>query len=386
MLHVRTRLPQTTSVLTSRWLRFASSRARALVYTDRGEPTNVLQGLSYDLPPLKSDEVRVRFRYSPQNPADLNVIQGSYPERAPPSEIVPKSAEGKPYYIAGSEGFATVEELPKGDSSGLKVGDWVIMGKSQQGTWSSRSNLPLDGQFPIARSSSSTLSEIQAATLGINPPTAYRMLTDYETLQPGDWVIQNGGNSQVGLAVIQLAKEWGFKTVNFVRDRENIEDLRQELQELGADHVVTYSELADKSFRKKLAEWTGGAPIKLGLNCVGGQDTSNMAKLLSPNATLVTYGAMSMQPLSLPSSLFIFKNLKSVGFWMSEWYKRFDVNNDERKKMTDELVKMMEEGKMRAPKAEIVELKGSDEDVGRIAREAIKDVKGKKIVFTFPDE
>lgn len=55
--------------------------------------------------------------------------------------------------------------------------------------------------------------------MGVNPPTAYRMMKDYETLNKGDWIIQNGGNSQVGLAVIQLAKEWGLKTVNFVRDR-----------------------------------------------------------------------------------------------------------------------------------------------------------------------
>lgn len=45
------------------------------------------------------------------------------------------------------------------------------------------------------------------------------MLKDYEKLEQGDWIIQNGGNSQVGLAVIQLAKEWGLKTINFVRDR-----------------------------------------------------------------------------------------------------------------------------------------------------------------------
>lgn len=87
------------------------------------------------------------------------------------------------------------------------------------GTWSSRSNLPAEGLFPVPRSASPTLSELQAATLGINPPTAYRMLKDYELLKKGDWVVQNGGNSQVGLAVIQLAKEWGLSTINFVRDR-----------------------------------------------------------------------------------------------------------------------------------------------------------------------
>ena len=37
-----------------------------------------------------------------------------------------------------------------------------------------------------------------AATIGVNPCTAYRLLRDFETLHEGDCVIQNGANSQVG--------------------------------------------------------------------------------------------------------------------------------------------------------------------------------------------
>src|ERR1700687_5863248 len=36
---------------------------------------------------------------------------------------------------------------------------------------------------------------LQLAMLGINPPTAYLMLTQYVTLRPGAWVIQNSANS-----------------------------------------------------------------------------------------------------------------------------------------------------------------------------------------------
>lgn len=144
-----------------------------------------------------------------------------------------------------------------------------------------------------------------------------------------------------------------------------------------------YSELADKSFKAQLQEMTDGSPLQLGLNCVGGKDTANMAKLLGKDATLVTYGAMSMQPLSLPSSLFIFKNLTSKGFWLTTWYKACSF--DERMAMTKELVALMEAGKLRAPECEIVDLSGSDEQVGRRAREAIAETRGKKVVFRFVD-
>lgn len=77
----------------------------------------------------------------------------------------------------------------------------------------------------------------------VNPSTAYRMLKDFVTLTPGDVVIQNGANSAVGRAVIQIAKIMDVTTVNVVRSRENIAELKQELQGLGADYVWTEEEL-----------------------------------------------------------------------------------------------------------------------------------------------
>lgn len=43
-------------------------------------------------------------------------------------------------------------------------------------------------------------------------------------------VVQNGANSGVGVAVIQLAKQMGIKTVNIVRNRPEIDKLKQKLQ------------------------------------------------------------------------------------------------------------------------------------------------------------
>lgn len=56
------------------------------------------------------------------------------------------------------------------------------------------------------------------------------------------------------------------------------------------------------------------------LNCVSGKDTTAMTRLLGDNAHLVSYGAMSKQPLSLPTSAFIFKNLAAHGYWQNRWY------------------------------------------------------------------
>ena len=58
----------------------------------------------------------------------------------------------------------------------------------------------------------------------------------------GDVVLQNGANSGVGLSVIQLAAAWGLVSLNVVRDRENIDELKETLMNLGASYVFTEEE------------------------------------------------------------------------------------------------------------------------------------------------
>ena len=69
-----------------------------------------------------------------------------------------------------------------------------------------------------------------------------------------------------------------------------------------------------------------------------------MARYLSNDAYLVSYGAMSKQPLSLPTSLFIFKNLTAKGFWQSQWYLKKSAQ--EREELMKVLVGLIGEGKV----------------------------------------
>ena len=48
------------------------------------------------------------------------------------------------------------------------------------------------------------------ATIAVNPGTAYRMLKDFVALKSGDVVIQNGANSAVGQAVIQVKNSFEY--------------------------------------------------------------------------------------------------------------------------------------------------------------------------------
>ncbi len=99
-----------------------------------------------------------------------------------------------------------------------------------------------------------------------------------------------------------------------------------------------------------------------------------MLKYLGKDAHLVSYGAMSKQPLSLPTSVFIFKNLTAHGFWQSRWY--LDHTVGEREDLMNSLAKLMKDNKARiifpfGPLTTDIQpkLKSSEHEVVSIRRE-----------------
>lgn len=238
------------------------------------------------------------MKLSPINPADINTIQGVY-------GVKPDLP-----FTLGNEGFGEVIEVGS-QVRELKVGDWVIPDKNAWGTWRSHA-VDEEAQF---RKIDNRIAPEMAATISVNPCTAYRMLKDFETLKEGDCVIQNAANSAVGQNVIQIARHLKLKTVNIVRNREGIDELKQELMDIGADYVLTEEEMRNTQiFDREVPR------PKLALNCVSGKSVISLIKAMEDNGTLVTYGGMSRQPLVVPTAAFIFKNIKLVGYWMTRWH------------------------------------------------------------------
>lgn len=306
---------------------FAQARqvsARQLVYAEYGDPVKVLQLKTVEVGQPKNKEVRVRWLAAPLNPADINQIQGVYPVKPP----LPA--------VGGNEGFGEIEAVGTGVSE-LKVGDWVVPAHSGLGCWRTHANyddehlIKIDNDLPFEA----------AATFQVNPPTAYRMLSDFIDLKPGDLVVQNGANSAVGRAVIQIARSRGLRTINVVRKRDNLEELIAELKSLGADEVLTEEEM-EKEGRKKIKN------ARLALNCVGGRSALMLASVLGNKGVMVTYGGMSKQPIQVPTGPLIFKDVTLVGFWMSRWYT-YPEHKPQREEMFKDLANLIRSGKFRTP-------------------------------------
>jgi NADPH:quinone reductase-like Zn-dependent oxidoreductase len=138
-------------------------------------------------------------------------------------------------------------------------------------------------------------------------------LHQFAALRPGDWVLQNAATSAVGRAVIEIAHQRGWKTLNVVRRAAAAEELRA----LGADAVV----VDDEDMGAAAKEVLGGVVPRLALNAVGGISATRLAGLLASGGTLVTYGAMSKEALKIPNSFLIFRDLVFRGFWLTRWLR-----------------------------------------------------------------
>jgi trans-2-enoyl-CoA reductase len=272
---------------------------RAVVYETHGNPSDVLRVEEQPWPTPAPNEAVVVMRAAPINPADLNAIEGKYPLR-PTLPATP-----------GFEGAGIVAEIGSAVKS-IAIGAQVIL-PHNLGTW--REAVAVKADELVA--TPPEIEPVQAAMLKINPMTAWRLLHDYVDLKKGDWLIQNAANSAAGRATIQIARELHFKTVNVVRR----EELVNELQAEGGDVVL----LDGENLRDDVKTATSGAPIRLGLNAVGGESALRLANALAPGSTLVTYGAMSLQPLKIPNGLLIFKDLRFRGIWINQWYDRANM-------------------------------------------------------------
>ncbi|KAI0385189.1 NAD(P)-binding protein [Hypomontagnella monticulosa] len=324
---------------------YGYTQAKSLVFSEYGEPKDVLQLHTHSISPsLPSSSVLLRALAAPINPADVNTIQGTYGAKPSFTSLL---GTASPAAVPGNEGAF---EVVSSSTPEFQKGDWVIPKKTMFGTWRTHALVPGDAVIKVDKEG---VTPLQAATVAVNPCSAYRMLRDFvkepTPMREGDWFVQNGANSGVGRAAIQLGALWGYRSINVIRARDTDEAtqaLKDELTSLGATHVVTEDEFLAREFRDRLAEWTRGdrEGVRLGMNCVGGKSAQTMAKCLGQGGTLVTYGGMARQPVALPTGLLIFKDIRFVGFWLSRWADRDPASKEQ---TVAEILGLTREGKFR---------------------------------------
>lgn len=259
------------------------------ILVDRyGEPADVARCAEMpDVGAPADGEVVFDVLAFPINPVDLWFCRGSHQMR-PPLPARP-----------GAECVGRVAAVGAGVER-IRPGDLVI--NLQRENWAQRRRVPADDLIVLPPD----IDIRQAAMLRINPPTAMLLLTDVVALEPGEWLIQNVANSSVGKLLIRLARRGGWRTVNVVRRAAVFDELRA----IGADACV----IDGPDLAERVRAATGGAPIRLGIDAVGGRGTDRIGQCLVDGGTVCSYGSMSGDDPTIARGALIYRGITLTGF------------------------------------------------------------------------
>ena len=292
---------------------------KTIQLTAYGNPAQNLKMVEVPEPKAPSGgEALVRMEYAPIAYSDLLLANGVYflhPE--PPSVI-------------GGEGAGIVEAIAPGVDS-VRIGDRVTV-PFKIFTWAEKVLAPARDLFVVPPS----IDAKTASMLNINPTTAVLLLDEFVKLKAKDWIVLNAANALVARCLIAVAKSRDLKVVGIVRRAELI----PEIKALGVDFTgVESAELPGQ-----IREATNAAPLRLGLDAVGGPATATISSVLSPGAHLVSFAQLSGLPIHLPQADLIGKRLNVHGFWMY-----FDEYLPKIRAALTEATKVVASGKLTLP-------------------------------------
>ncbi|MFJ6326890.1 MULTISPECIES: zinc-binding dehydrogenase [unclassified Rhizobium] len=274
---------------------------RAAVYFKHGKPEDVLQAVYVDDPKIPGrDEVLIRVLLRPVHHGDLLGVAGRYHS----GSVIPEGG-----VHVGFEGYGVVEQA--GDGVALEPGARVAFFPGK-GAWSEKAIVSTEYVTEIP----DDVSDEAAAQLHVNPLTTALLLRAVESsgAKPGrDAVVVTAAGSAVARLTIGLLLDRGFDVVGVVRREGGVNELNILFPDLP---VVS----TDKpGWEDKVVSAADGHPIGVVLDPVGGGTASAAAGLLSQGGSLVSYGDLSGQPISVPALYFSTRDLRISGVTVGRW-------------------------------------------------------------------
>ncbi len=286
-----------------------------------GKPTDVLHVEEQPKPTPGNGEVLVRMQARPIHPSDLLMVRGLYGSLP----MLPSTP--------GGEGMGIIEAVGPQVQS-WQVGQRVIPFGGTSGTWQECLIAKANQMLPIP----DTVSNEAAAQFIINLSTPWVMTTKVLNLEPGQWLLQTAAGSTVGRIVLQIAKLRGFKTINVVRRRAQVEELKA----LGADEVIC---TADEDLVARVMEITENTGVPAAIDSVGGQVGAGVARSLGRHGVMLSYGCLSEEPIPLDVRQLIFRGCTTVqGFWLIDWFRSTPI--EKQQAVSAELLELMAAGKI----------------------------------------
>ncbi|NYE62772.1 NADPH:quinone reductase-like Zn-dependent oxidoreductase [Duganella sp. 1224] len=287
---------------------------RSIIYHQYGEPAEVLHLTEApELPPPSQGEVLIRVTHRPIHPGDLLGVRGRY--RAP-GNTAPVGVDGA---RPGFEGAGVIEAVGAGVDPALAPGARVAFFPARW-AWSDKVIAP--ARFVTV--TPDDVADAAAAQLHVAPLTAallFRAVQDAGARR-GDVVALSAAGGAVARLTAQLLHEAGYRAVGVVRSAAAVAALQEQAPYMG----IVSTDQADWS--KRIYAVTQGMPLRVALDPVGGAVASTLAALLDGGGTLVSYGDLSGQPLSVPALAFSTRDLRIGGVSVGRWPALPDAQRD----------------------------------------------------------
>jgi NADPH:quinone reductase len=275
---------------------------KAAVFDSFGQPSDVLGIRDVPEPMPGPGEVRVRMIASPINPSDLLVVEGRY-------GVLPTLPS-----TPGFEGVGIVDLVGPGILGRFVKGKRVVAINSAGGNWAEYAVIPARQARPVP----DDIPDDQAATFFVNPATVLAMVRYLHGVPKGEWLLQSAAGSTLGRMIIHLGRHDGFKTLNVVRRREAM----AELKGLGADAVISSS---DGPIDEQVRRVTKSEGVRYAVDPVGGETGTGVFRSLGPGGRLLLYGTLSAEPLQVEPRLVISGARTIEGFWLGHWMRERSI-------------------------------------------------------------
>lgn len=242
-------------------------------------------------------EVLVRIAASPVNPSDLAFLLGLYAYR----KELPT--------VPGIEASGTVVEAGRGLVGRRLVGKRVACAASdsRDGTWAQYAVVRALHCLPLP----ARVTDQQGAMALVNPLTAWGLM-QVSRKRRARAVVNTAAASALGRMILRLSSRFGIEVVHVVRREEQAELLRSQ----GARYVLNS---ADPEFDRRLLELCAALPVRLAFDAVGGSMTGRLLTALPRGGRVTLYGALSLEPCSLPPGPIVFEEKVLDGFYLPNW-------------------------------------------------------------------
>ncbi|MDE0310565.1 MAG: quinone oxidoreductase [Acidiferrobacterales bacterium] len=220
------------------------------------------------------DEVRLRHTVIGFNFADT-YHRGAIPHPwpVPPCPVV-----------IGFEAVGVVEDIGS-EVTGFKIGDRVAYAVPPLGSYSEVRNYPIRHLVRVPDG----LEDKQVAALLLKGMTAYYLLHQTYSVQPGDTILVHAAAGAMGQILCQWGKTLGATVVGTV----STENKAQAAYEAGCDHPVVRSE---ESFVDKVWQVSGGEGAAVVYESIGKDTLQQSLDSLRPMGMCAAYGHVSGPP------------------------------------------------------------------------------------------